>query len=84
MIHQIMFNFYAEGWTLFSTNYSEVLLVMLLGFVLHFLPIRWNEIIINYSEKWHWLVKASVATAVIIIVIVLKQADPVMPVYLQF
>ncbi|HRU16345.1 MAG TPA: MBOAT family O-acyltransferase [Bacteroidia bacterium] len=84
MIHQIVFNFYAEGWTLFSTNYSEVLLVMLLGFVLHFLPIRWNEIIINYSEKWHWLVKASVATAVIIIVIVLKQADPVMPVYLQF
>ena len=30
-----------------------------------------NEIIINYSEKWHWLVKASV-TAVIIIVIVSK------------
>lgn len=84
MIHQIVFNFYAEGWTLFSANYSEVLLVMLLGFVLHFLPIRWNEIIINYTEKWHWLLKASVATAVVIFVIVLKQANPVMPVYLQF
>lgn len=84
MIHQIMFNFYAEGWKLFSANYCEVLVVMLLGFVLHFLPMRWNEIIIKYSEKWHWLLKASVATAVIIIVIVLKQADPVMPVYLQF
>ncbi len=84
MIHQIMFNFYAEGWKLFSANYSEVLVVMLLGFVLHFLPMRWNEIIFKYSEKWHWLLKASVATAVIIIVIVLKQADPVMPVYLQF
>lgn len=84
MIHQIMFNFYAEGWKLFSANYSEVLVVMLLGFVLHFLPMRWNEIIIKHTEKWHWLLKASVATAVIIIVIVLKQADPVMPVYLQF
>ncbi|HMR46134.1 MAG TPA: MBOAT family O-acyltransferase [Bacteroidia bacterium] len=84
MIHQIVFNFYTEGWKLFSTNYSEVLVVMLLGFVLHFLPIRWNEFIIKYTEKWHWLLKASVATAVIIIVIVLKQADPVMPVYLQF
>ena len=84
MIHQIVFNFYSEGWKLFSTNYSEVLVVMLLGFVLHFFLILWNEFIIKYTEKWHWLLKASVATAVIIIVIVLKQADPVMPVYLQF
>lgn len=84
MIHQIVYDFYPQGWSTFSSNYFSVLMVMLMGFVLHFMPLKWNDIIIDKSASVHWMVKAGVATAILFLIIQLKQADPVLPVYLQF
>lgn len=84
MIHQIVFDFYPEGWALFYANYASVLGVMLLGYILHFIPLKTDEMIIQKTTSMHWIAKASFASAIIIIIIFLKQAAPVMPVYLQF
>ena len=84
MIHQIVFDFYPQGWPAFYANYAPVLGVMLLGYLLHFIPLKVDELIIQKTSTIHWIFKASVATAIIVVIIFLKQADPVMPVYLQF
>jgi D-alanyl-lipoteichoic acid acyltransferase DltB (MBOAT superfamily) len=84
MIHQIVFNFYAAGWDLFTDNYASVLLIIFLGYVLHLLPLQWNDFIIDKFSNTHWLLKAAVACIFLVFILILKQADPVMPVYLQF
>jgi D-alanyl-lipoteichoic acid acyltransferase DltB (MBOAT superfamily) len=84
MIHQIVFNFYTEGWYSFSSNYSSVLLMMLVGYVLHFIPLSVNDKIIQLGQRTSWPLKAVVTIIIITMIILMKQAEPVMPVYLQF
>lgn len=83
-LHQIFFDFYLPGWKAFSTNYYSVLWIMLAGFVLHALPLKWNEIVIERISTWHWLYKSALLAVMVFIIIQFKQSEPVMPVYLQF
>jgi len=84
MINQIVTNFSPETWPAFFANYHSVIWLMLTGIVLHFLPLSWNERIINFVTPSHWSVKAIIATAVIFVILQFKLAETVLPVYLQF
>ncbi len=84
MINQIATNFYWAGGALFVQNYATVLGVIAFGYVLHFTPQSWCEKIIDNMAPSHWVFKAAFAIAIIFIIVQFKQAEPVMPVYLQF
>jgi len=84
MIEQIANHFSIQSWPAFYANYQHVVYVIALGFLLHALPMRWNEKIIDALGPVHWSLKALLATAIILIILQFKLAETVMPVYLQF
>jgi D-alanyl-lipoteichoic acid acyltransferase DltB (MBOAT superfamily) len=84
MIYQIATNFYVSGWSLFLKNYYSVLLVMIIGFALHFSPQRWCEAIIDKISDYPWWLKSVGAFSILYLIIQFKQAEPILPVYLQF
>lgn len=84
MIYQIATNFYVSGWSLFLKNYYSVLLVMILGFAFHFSPQRWCEAIIDKISDYPWWLKSVGAFSILYLIIQFKQAEPILPVYLQF
>lgn len=84
MITQLGTNFYAEGWPKFVANYYSVLIIMALGFVLHFTPQRWCETIIDKMSIYSFWLKSIGAFVMLYLIIQFKQAEPILPVYLQF
>ncbi|HSZ24914.1 MAG TPA: MBOAT family O-acyltransferase [Cytophagaceae bacterium] len=84
MVHQIFMNFHIETLSEFLPHYRNVILVILLGYVLHFLPLKLNDKIIQMVSSTGWLWKGIVAVLVLMWIAYFKQAEPIMPVYLQF
>ncbi|MBK8846248.1 MAG: MBOAT family protein [Bacteroidetes bacterium] len=84
MIFQIATNFYWSGWATFAGNYLPVLALMAFGFALHLLPLRYNDMLIDKLAPLHWLVKAAIAVILIFIIVQVRVADTVLPIYLQF
>jgi D-alanyl-lipoteichoic acid acyltransferase DltB (MBOAT superfamily) len=84
LLHQVAFDFQPEVWLELYNGYTAVFWVMLLGFVLHFLPKR-TEIFTEQS-----LAKVPVIANVVIMVIFfwiliqVKSSETMMPIYLQF
>jgi alginate O-acetyltransferase complex protein AlgI len=54
------------------------------GYLVHFVPARFDHWVINRLAPAPLLVKIGVTCLFIWIVIQTKQANPVMPIYLQF
>jgi alginate O-acetyltransferase complex protein AlgI len=84
MISQIFTNFDAGAWKGLFDNYHNVLYIMLIGFVLHFIPRAVEEKIKTALSKiplWAYLL---IAFVMICIFMQIKTAEPIMPVYLQF
>jgi len=84
MISQIFTNFDAATWKELFANYHNVLYIMLLGFLLHFVPHSWEEkikIALSKFPLWLYLVAGFI---LICIFMQIKTAEPIMPVYLQF
>ena len=65
-------------------NYQSVFLIMLMGYLVHFIPKRLDDWIIEQLVKVPLSGKIAVATLFIWIVIQSKQAEPVIPIYLRF
>lgn len=84
MLGQIAGNFHIVSFVDYFKNYYTVLLVMLMGFSLHLTPEKWSNSIISYLSTLPWWSKSLIAVLVIYFVIQFKQANPIMPVYLQF
>lgn len=84
LIHQIVYDFQPEVWLELYNGYTAVFWMMLLGFFLHTLPKR-SE---NFAEATlgRFPVWASVAVMVAFIwlLVQVKSAQPMMPIYLQF
>ena len=84
IITQLFSNFDAPAFVPLLSAYGTVFSVMLLGYVIHFIPKSYQY----FSERI--LVKVSLAGRIAIllvfiwIIIQVKQADQVMPIYLQF
>ncbi len=84
IIKQIAYNFDFSGWEKLVIAYKSVLLVILLGYVLHFIPQK-------FELKTEWLFskitfagRVAVLIFIIWVVIQVKSAEQVMPIYLQF
>jgi alginate O-acetyltransferase complex protein AlgI len=84
LLHQVAYDFQPEVWLELYNGYTAVFWVMVLGFVLHFLPKR-TEL---FAEQA--LTKVPVVASVVIMVaffwmlIQVKSSETMMPIYLQF
>ncbi len=84
MISQIFSNFDAGVWKEFFANYHNVIYIMLLGFVLHFIPHTVEEKIKTALSKAPLVLYVIIALIMIGLFMQIKTSEPVMPVYLQF
>jgi len=84
IIKQIFTNFNGEAWRPMMEAYGLVFSVMLLGYVIHFIPKSYQY----FSEFVLTRITLAGRIAVILlfiwVIIQVKQADQVMPIYLQF
>ncbi len=84
IITQIFTNFNAAAWQPMLQAYGVVFGVMLLGYIIHFIPRSYE----HFSEKVLTKISIFGRIAVILVfiwlVIQVKQSDQVMPIYLQF
>ena len=84
MLSQIAFDLQANVFAEFVKGYFWVILLILLGFVLHFVPLSWNL----YLERQYTrspLVLKSLTLAVLIWVLIQTASSDVVPfIYFQF
>lgn len=84
MISQIFTNFDAGAWKDLFANYHNVLYIMLIGFLLHFVPHSIEEkmkIALSKMPLWGYLL---LGFLMVCLFMQIKTAEPIMPVYLQF
>lgn len=84
IITQIFTNFNIEALNPLLSAYSSVFAVMLLGYVLHFIPKSYEYFSVSILSKATIAGRIAILLIFIWIVIQVKQADQVMPIYLQF
>jgi D-alanyl-lipoteichoic acid acyltransferase DltB (MBOAT superfamily) len=84
MIHQIIYNFDVTVWGKLLINYQFVLFVMLIGFLLHLIPIQTEEFIKKTLARLPLILFLLIAIIMFFIFVQIKTAESVMPVYLQF
>lgn len=84
IISQITTNFNLEAIMPILSAYSSVFGVMLLGYLLHFIPKSTENIFVNIFSKATTVGRIALLLAIIWLVIQVKQAEQVMPIYLQF
>ena len=84
IITQIFSNFDSQAFIPLVTGYSSVFLLMLLGYIIHFVPKSYQYFSEMILTKITLLGRIGVMLFFIWLIIQVKQADQVMPIYLQF
>jgi alginate O-acetyltransferase complex protein AlgI len=84
IIRQIFTNFNAEAWLPMLQTYGVVIAVMLLGYIIHFIPRSYQYFSEFVLSKITLVGRIAVILLFIWVIIQVKQADQVMPIYLQF
>ncbi len=84
IIKQILFNINFAALVPLLSGYKSVFVIMLIGYIFHFLPKSYEFFVENILTKVSLLGRIVVLLVFIWIVIQVKQADQVMPIYLQF
>lgn len=84
ILTQIFTNFNGSAWRLMLDAYGVVFGVMLLGYVIHFIPKSYEHFSERVLSKITLVGRIAVILVFIWVVIQVKQADQVMPIYLQF
>jgi D-alanyl-lipoteichoic acid acyltransferase DltB (MBOAT superfamily) len=84
IIKQILFNLNFAALFPLLLVYKSVFVIMLIGYIFHFLPKSYELFVENILTKISLLGRVVVLLVFIWIVIQVKQADQVMPIYLQF
>lgn len=84
MITQIFTAFHPEVFIQMILGYREVFLLMLIGFILHFSPDRWQDSCSEIIVKMPLLGKAFVLIALIFLIIQVKSSDIQPFIYFQF
>jgi len=84
MLNQIFYNFGAETFVPMVEGYASVFFILWLGFMLHFIP-KWIEERTQLAlARISLFGRLTLIITVLWIVIQVKQAEQVMPIYLQF
>ena len=84
MIAQLFGNFAAGTWPELFANYHNVVYIMALGFVLHFIPQGVEEKIKTGLSKMPLAGYLLIGLIMVFLFMQIKTAEPIMPVYLQF
>jgi len=84
IISQIFQNFNGTAWQQMFTAYGTIFGIMALGYVIHFLPKSFEFISIKVLSNISMAGRIAILLIFIWIIIQVKQADQVMPIYLQF
>ncbi|MCX6295559.1 MAG: MBOAT family protein, partial [Bacteroidetes bacterium] len=84
IITQIFTNFNAAAWRPMLSAYGIVFAVMLTGYIIHFLPKAYETISVKVLSRITLAGRIAIMLIFIWIIIQVKQADQVMPIYLQF
>lgn len=84
MLNQIFTAFHPQLFSQLIEGYWKVFALMLLGFLLHFAPDRWEKSLCNQVIKLPFLGKAVLIVALVYAVIQMKSADIQPFIYFQF
>jgi D-alanyl-lipoteichoic acid acyltransferase DltB (MBOAT superfamily) len=84
ILHQMTYNFNAKAFVPLIQNYNTVFFVMLLGFIVHFLPRRLENGVQRILTVMPLAGRILVLVLVVWVVIQARTAEQVMPIYLQF
>jgi D-alanyl-lipoteichoic acid acyltransferase DltB (MBOAT superfamily) len=84
IITQIFYNFNLEAVSPMFGAYKSVFIIMLIGYALHMLPKTYERFAEKFLVKIQFAGRIAVLLFFIWLVIQVKQADQVMPIYLQF
>jgi D-alanyl-lipoteichoic acid acyltransferase DltB (MBOAT superfamily) len=84
IIMQIATNFNGAAWRSLLIGYKSVIIIMALGYIIHFIPKSYEYFSVNVLSRITLVGRIAVLLIFIWIVIQVKQADQVMPIYLQF
>ncbi len=84
MTHQIINEFHIEVAPQFFAGYLTIMLAMLFGYVIHFLPRRWTVGAIARYKATPLVVQALILALVILLIIQVRQSDIVPFLYLKY
>ncbi len=84
MIYQIAHDFSFSFWVPFFKNYQTVLYIMALAYLLHLIPDKFPDYIINRFQRVPMIAYLVIFFAFLLLYGYFKAAEPVMPIYLQF
>lgn len=84
ILTQIFTNFNGSAWKPMLQAYGIVFGVMLMGYIIHFLPKVYETFSVLALSKITMVGRIAIMLIFIWIIIQVKQADQVMPIYLQF
>ncbi|MEI6488097.1 MAG: MBOAT family O-acyltransferase [Bacteroidota bacterium] len=84
IITQILFNFDIAAFTPMLSAYGSVFAIMLLGYIIHFIPKSYQFFTEKFLAKTSLLSRVAILLVFLWVIIQVKQADQVMPIYLQF
>ena len=81
---QIFTNFNATAWKPMLSAYGLVFGVMLIGYIIHFVPKSYETFSVNVLSRISIVGRVAIMLIFIWLIIQVKQSDQVMPIYLQF
>ncbi|NIG51970.1 MBOAT family protein [Chitinophaga sp. Cy-1792] len=84
LIHQIAYDFQPEIWPELYTGYTAVFWVMILGFILHFMPAKAELSLEGFYAKIPVAGSVAVMVAFIWLLVQVKSTQPMIPIYFQF
>ncbi len=84
LIHQIAYDFQPEIWKELYTGYTAVFWVMLMGFVLHFMPKKAELSMEGAYAKIPVVGSVAVMVAFVWLLVQVKSTQPMIPIYFQF
>jgi D-alanyl-lipoteichoic acid acyltransferase DltB (MBOAT superfamily) len=84
ILYQIFHNFNGSAFLNMMKGYSPVFIIMGIGYLLHFVPVAGERAFERTLARIGIVGRIAVILLVIWIAIQVKQAEPVMPIYLQF
>jgi alginate O-acetyltransferase complex protein AlgI len=84
ILHQLIYNFNAQAFVPLVQNYRSVFGLMLLAFAIHFLPRRFETFSQGFLARLPLIGRVLILVFIILLVIQVKTAEQVMPIYLQF
>lgn len=84
ILSQIAFEFHPEVWMSFVLGYTDILLLMIVGYFLHFIPYETTQKFQTWVSNTPFFAKVLMLTGMIILVIQFKSAEIHPFIYFQF